>query len=113
MTEYKTESKLGGVPLKVDGGKKLYPGIETLKVLSNRHSDPGQHYRYEYKGIKLDPARIAKIYGMTSGMMFTVLKKCLCAGNRGHKDYRQDLLDMRNAIDREIEMIDEDNNCAK
>jgi hypothetical protein len=70
--------------------------------------DPGQHYRREHKGIKLDPARIAKIYGMTSGMMFTVLKKCLCAGNRGHKDYRQDLLDMRNAIDRELEMIDED-----
>ncbi|MGZ4975753.1 MAG: hypothetical protein ACXV8O_01275 [Methylobacter sp.] len=45
--------------------------------------DPGAHYRYTYKGIKLDPFRIGQIYGITSLAMFTILKKCLCAGNRG------------------------------
>ena len=71
--------------------------------------DTGQHYRYEYKGVKLDPFRIAKIYGLTSFAMQTILKKCLCAGNRGHNDYRQDLEDIICAAQREIEMLDEDN----
>lgn len=71
-------------------------------------TDPGLHYRKEYKGIKLDPARIARIYDMSSPMLFTVLKKILVAGGRGHKNYRQDLLDCINALNRELEMIEED-----
>ena len=70
--------------------------------------DQGAHYRKEYKGIKLDPARIAKVYDMSSPMLFTVLKKILRAGNGGYKDYRQDLLDCINALSREIEIMDED-----
>ena len=65
--------------------------------------------RKEYKGIKIDPFRIASIYGMTSFGMMTILKKCLCAGERGYKDKKQDLLDIINAAQREIEMLEEDN----
>jgi hypothetical protein len=75
--------------------------------LSADSDDPGAHYRYEYKGIKLDPARIARIYGVTDGMIFTILKKCLRMG-RAHKDKRQDLLDIISAAKRELEMMDED-----
>ena len=71
-------------------------------------TDHGKHYRYEHKGVKLDPFRIAKIYGMQSFAMMTILKKCLCAGDRGHKDYRQDLNDIICAAQRELEMLDED-----
>jgi len=74
----------------------------------DKEKDPGSHYRREYKGIKLDPARIAKIYDMSSPMLFTVLKKILRAGNGGHKDYNQDLLDCQDALRREIEIINED-----
>ena len=70
--------------------------------------DPGKHYRFSYKGSNIDPYRIASIYKMQSFAMMTVLKKCLCAGNRGHKDYKQDLLDIISACEREIEMIEED-----
>lgn len=70
--------------------------------------DPGKHYRFTYKGIKLDPYRIAKIFGMTSPILFTVLKKILVCGNRGYKDYRQDVQDCINALTRELEMLDED-----
>ena len=83
--------------------------------------DPGKHYRFEYKVclteqdkknehviVKLDPFRIAQIYGMTSFALMTVLKKCLCTGNRGHKDKKQDLLDIISAANRELEILKED-----
>jgi hypothetical protein len=70
--------------------------------------DAGAHYRIQYKGFNLDPFRIAKIYGMTSFPMMTILKKVLCAGNRGHKNYEQDLKDIICAVQRELEMIKED-----
>ena len=76
-------------------------------MISREENDPGAHYRFEYKGIKLDPARIAKIYNMTDHMEFSILKKILRIGN-AHKDKRQDLKDIINAAQRRLEMLDED-----
>jgi hypothetical protein len=76
--------------------------------LRGDQQDAGGHYRYQYKGINLDPFRIAQIYGVTDFALQTALKKILCAGKRGHKNLRQDLLDVRCAIDRKLEMIIED-----
>lgn len=90
---------------------RVKPGQEiTINELNDEPTieDTGSHYRFEYKGIKLDPFRISQIYGMTSFAMMTILKKCLCAGNRGHNSYRDDLLDIINAAQRELEIIDED-----
>lgn len=70
-------------------------------------SDPGQHYRMQYRGIKLDPFRICDIYGITSFGQATLVKKALRMG-KAHKDRKQDLLDMRCCIDRMLEMMDED-----
>jgi hypothetical protein len=70
--------------------------------------DPGKHYRYELNGIKLDPYRIAKIYAVNDFALQTILKKCLCAGNRGHKDFKQDLKDIVSAAARRLEMLKED-----
>ena len=80
--------------------------LDVSKLAASR--DPGAHYRWWYKDIQLDPARIAKIYGITSGMQFTILKKVLCPGDRGSKDYRQDMLDIISAAQRELAMMDED-----
>lgn len=84
--------------------------------------DPGGHYRKEYKKtitkediargyvvLKLDPARICQIYSVLSMCLQFVVKKSLVAGNRGHKSKKQDLLDIINAAERELEMMDEDN----
>lgn len=76
----------------------------------NKEKDPASHYKYFYKGILIDPARIARIYNISSPMLFTVLKKILRAGNGGYKSYRQDLIDCQDALRRELEMIDEDKN---
>ena len=70
------------------------------------NKDPGAHYRFEYKGIKLDPARIGLVYSL-SGLPFTILKKVLRLGT-AHKDKRQDLLDIKCAVERMLEMMDED-----
>lgn len=78
---------------------------------TNIDDDTGTHYRFMYQGIKLDPFRIAKIYGITDFALQTILKKCLCAGDRGHKDKRRDLEDIITAAKRAIEMIDEDLKC--
>ena len=76
-------------------------------------TDQGAHYRFEYKGIKLDPARIAKIYKIENGMQFTMLKKILCCGKRGHNDYKEDLKDIICAAKRELEMLEEDSTETK
>lgn len=90
------------------------PGMDDkLYRLGYKNDDPGAHYRYTYKGIKLDPFRIAQIYGVTDFAQLTILKKVLCAGNRGAKDKRQDLLDIISAAQRAIEIMDEDNDEVK
>lgn len=69
--------------------------------------DAGLHYRKKYKGIKLDPIRIAEIYKINS-VQFTILKKVLVTGKRGYKDVVQDYKDIINAASRALEMIEED-----
>tara|TARA_R110000823_G_scaffold201784_1_gene332651 strand:- start:20042 stop:20710 length:669 start_codon:yes stop_codon:yes gene_type:complete len=70
--------------------------------------DAGLHYRKKYKGINLDPFRIAQIYNL-DGIQLTILKKTLVTGERGSKDILQDYKDIINAATRAIEMIEEDN----
>lgn len=70
--------------------------------------DTGAHYRYVYKGIKLDPARICKIYKTENAMQSHIVKKTLCAGNRGHKDILVDIDDIIGCAQRWKEMVIED-----
>jgi hypothetical protein len=67
--------------------------------------DPGEHYRVMFNGFELDPYEIACAYGMTDQMQFTILKKVLKAGKRGHKDERQDMLDIINAAQRRLRKL--------
>jgi hypothetical protein len=98
--------------------KALIEGDQSKKSLND--TDPGKHYRHEYKVriteddikngfvvVKLDPARIAKVYGMVDFMDFTVLKKILRLG-RAQKSVEQDLKDIINAAQRRLEMLAED-----
>ena len=70
--------------------------------------DNGAHYRYEYEGIKLDPARICDVYEVSCLLLGGIVKKALCSGNRGHKDMLTDLEDIICAAERKIEMLKED-----
>lgn len=81
---------------------------EQEKVVPKFVADPGAHYRYSYKGVNLDPFRIAQIYSITNFAQLTVLKKILCTGNRGYKELDQDIDDCICALQRWKEMRAED-----
>jgi len=70
--------------------------------------DTGLHYRREYKGIKLDPARIQTIYEITHPLQGAILKKALVTGGRGQKGLVHDIKDIICAAERWLEMIEED-----
>ena len=83
--------------------------------------DHGKHYRYTYRvnltqddinngyvDVKLDPFRICAVYRVNDFALQTIVKKTLCAGDRGYKDFEQDLLDIICAAQRRIEMLHED-----
>lgn len=71
-------------------------------------TETGSHYRYEYRGLKVDPARIIHIYKITNCMQQQIVKKSLCTGKRGEKDLRADIKDIICACERWIQMLDED-----
>ena len=71
-------------------------------------NDTGKHYRFEYKNLKLDPARIMLIYNVTHPMQQIIVKKSLVTGERGNKNLLQDIDDIITACNRWKEMIEDD-----
>lgn len=82
--------------------------------------DPGAHYRHNLRvkvtqddldrghiDVQIDPYRIALTYNMTDHMEFFILKKNLRMGS-AHKDKRQELLDIIDAANRRIQVLDEE-----
>ncbi len=69
--------------------------------------DTGKHYRKEFMGVKLDPARIQLVYEIDHPMQQTVLKKALRAGT-AHKTVVEDIDDIICACERWKEMLIED-----
>ena len=75
---------------------------EALKSI-----DSGAHYRYEFKGVKLDPYRIMDLYKITHPAHQHALKKLLRAG-RSVKDQKQDIQEVIDSLNRWLEMMQED-----
>lgn len=96
------EEKAERITMIVPPYTPIVPNEQPAKV------DPGAHYRFTYQGLKLDPARIGAIYGITHPMQFQALKKLLCTGNRGHKSLLQDIADIECCLQRWKEMLQED-----
>lgn len=66
-----------------------------------------KHYKYDYKGIKLDPYRILTVYNVTCPAMQHAIKKLLRAGN-SIKDLEQDIQEVIDTLKRKLEMLKED-----
>lgn len=56
----------------------------------------------------VDIYRVLNLFDVRSHAVGHAIKKLLCAGKRGAKDYRQDLIEAKASIDRELEMMDEE-----
>lgn len=60
-------------------------------------------YKREIKpGVFIDVYDIIRCYEVTSGPLQHALKKILAAGQRGHKDYEQDLIDILSSTERAL-----------
>jgi len=56
----------------------------------------------------VDVYRVLVLFDVRSHAVGHTIKKLLCAGKRGAKDYRQDLLEAKASIERELAMMDEE-----
>ena len=69
--------------------------------------DPAAHYQNHYKGVKLDPYRIADIYQIPAGPRWQILKKTLRGTSKGQSE-QEVINEIRSALDRWQEMVEED-----
>jgi len=81
--------------------------INSLTENYQHSSTEYKHYKYSYKGIKLDPYRILQVYGITCPAQQHAIKKLLRAGN-SVKDLEQDIQEVIDTLQRKLEMLKED-----
>lgn len=75
----------------------------------NQNHEKYTHYFKDVAGLKrLDVYRVCDLWEIKRSAVAHAIKKLLCAGNRGAKDYLKDLKEARDSIDREIQMVQED-----
>ena len=65
------------------------------------------HYFKEWFG-KIDVYRVCDLFEVNDAAISHAVKKLLCTGNRGHKDFRKDIEDVIDTLNRKLEMMDED-----
>lgn len=84
-------------------------GALTDRLDAGEHSKAHNHYFKDVTHLEyVDVYRILKLFSVTDPCMQHLVKKALCAGNRGHKNRRRDLEDIRDSAERALEMLDED-----
>lgn len=66
-----------------------------------------KHYSFEYKGVRMDPYRIFKIYGITDPAQQHAIKKLLRAG-QSTKSLKQDIAETILTLNRWLDMMEED-----
>ena|SRR5690606_33221193 len=67
------------------------------------------HYHKNIAALEsLDIYRILKLYDVTDPCLQHIVKKALCAGRRGAKDFTKDVQEIADTAQRCLEMIDED-----
>lgn len=78
------------------------------------------HYHKDVSHLKtIDVYRVLDLFAVENHAVGHAIKKLLCAGQRGAKDYERDLREAVDSINRALQMMDEDCNagmpqlCAK
>ena len=88
--------------------ESLNDKIATAEVA--RQEEKHSHYKKDVSHLNvIDPYRIAVLYNLHP-CADHIMKKSLCAGNRGHKDTLRDIQDIIDTAERWKQMIEEDNN---
>ena len=95
-------------PIKEEAMKEsLNNKIATAEVA--RQEEKHSHYKKDVSHLNvIDPYRISDLYDLHP-CADHIMKKSLCAGNRGHKDMLRDIQDIIDTAERWKQMIEEDN----
>lgn len=93
-------------------------GQVTIDELNKHYSSyftfagtPAKKHNHYFKDCpydKIDVYRILDLWKVSDPCLQHLVKKALCAGERGHKDFRRDLQDIIDTAQRRIDMLDED-----
>lgn len=97
----------GYVPLSVPPVLTPKDEQQIKDAVAKLQGNEYKHYKYSYKGIKLDPYRILTVYNVTCPAMQHAIKKLLRAGN-SIKDLEQDIQEVIDTLKRKLEMLKED-----
>ena len=66
------------------------------------------YYRDVSELSAIDVYRLIRLFNVTDPCAQHILKKCLVQGDRGHKDSKRDMQDIRDTANRWLEMYEED-----
>lgn len=77
-------------------------------ILDGQTDQPHAHYYRNCPYPQIDVYRVLELFSVTDPVLAHIAKKALCAGGRGHKDFRQDVQDILDSAKRRLEMLNED-----
>jgi hypothetical protein len=77
---------------------------DMSQKLQRKHS----HYYRRCPYPHIDVYRVLELFEVADPALQHIVKKALCAGQRGAKDFRKDLEEIVDTGNRRIEMLDED-----
>jgi hypothetical protein len=81
--------------------------IATAEVA--RQKEKHSHYKKDVSHLSvIDVYRVLELYGVESHAVGHAIKKLLCGGQRGAKGRKQDIQEAIDSLNRELEMVTED-----
>lgn len=87
--------------------ESLNDKIATAEVA--RQEEKHSHYKKDVSHLNvIDVYRVLELYGVESHAVGHAIKKLLCGGQRGAKGRKQDIQEAIDSLDRELEMVTED-----
>lgn len=87
--------------------ESLNDKIATAEVA--RQEEKHSHYKKDVSHLNvIDVYRVLELYGVESHAVGHAIKKLLCCGQRGAKGRKQDIQEAIDSLNRELEMVTED-----
>lgn len=87
--------------------ESLNDKIATAEVA--RQNEKHSHYKKDVSHLNvIDVYRVLELYGVESHAVGHAIKKLLCCGQRGAKGRKQDIQEAIDSLNRELEMVTED-----
>ena len=91
----------------VDGSILLWQRSTQLKELPFIDDEPKKHSHY-FKDVsdlnEIDVYQVLRLFNVTDPCLQHIVKKALCAGQRGHKDFETDLKNIFDTAKRALEI---------